>query len=259
MAKLLLVEIVFSWGFMVRPPYLSGGGRSLPYPPPTTLIGSLAYPYLKLKNPREIEYIGDKPYSPAVKLLNTVKYAVLGYLQPSTTDIVDISKQYTYAYLRSKYKKDRSFWSSAIGVGKTYSPTHGVIAYIVDDNEANKLYEAAWGITRIGSKEGLVAVRNVRLASLEILDDKGIVETIFPVDAAYAECIENCEKTYMWRIDREAYGPNKKNYTELLIEYLVPRQPMKNYGGKMKIKPGEETLRLNTVYGPLILPRKILG
>lgn len=260
MKKLLLVEVFFSWGFMVRPPFLSGGGTPLPYPPPTTLIGALAAPYLRLKDPREVIYLGGKAHSPAIKIINHVSYAVLGYYNNRVTTIVDMNKYYSYAYLRSSYKAKMEYWSSAIGVGKTYSPINAVIVYVVDDHNHIEFYKSAWGINRIGSKEGLVSVKNVKVIEPRIVDVDGVVSTIYPVPATIVEPRENYREVYYWKIISEAYTSYQPSrYNEYLDKYYVPGS-RGVYGGLMKVKPLKKkgAIALETPYSYLVLPKKIL-
>lgn len=261
MKSILLVDIVFSWGHMIRPPYQSGGGQALPYPPPTTLIGALAAPYLRLREPVEIIYHDKKAYSPAAKLLDIVSYAVMGYPKPCVTEIIDINKYYSYAYLRPKYKKDERFWSAAIGTGKIYSPSNAVIAYIVEQEYGEELAKAAWGITRIGSKEGLVSVRNVKLVKKPtVIEEQKTISTIFPTPLNIVEPRENCRIIYFWKIMREAYTSYMpKEYEEYLDKYVVPEFTSRVYGGSMKVKPLENAVVVETPYSPLILPKEKLG
>ncbi len=237
---MLLVKIFFSWGHMVRPPFVSGGGGSLPYPPPTTLIGALTAPYMKLNKPIELTVNGREPYSPSIELLGkAVYYAVLGYKDAYASQVIDLSKQFIYAYLRKEHKKNKRFWSAAIGFGKTYSPGEAYIAYIVSRDKAYEFSKIAWGITRIGSKEGLVSVKNVVLLEKpEILTSYSVVNTIFPTPKNIAECIEDCSETYFWKLNKDSYTafyPKKPG--ELLEPYLVPTVPGKIYGGDMVVKP----------------------
>jgi len=134
-----------------RPPLLA--------PPPTTLIGALAYPLsrsLKLS-----EAFGE--YSGAERLRGSLKYVGLKINLP-LIDYFDLSK-ITFFY-RKKAERD------AVAIGKTYTLFKGLkyevptitICYVVDEEVARcslgedvrrKLIEAAIGITRIGSRESL--------------------------------------------------------------------------------------------------------
>ncbi len=260
MKKLLLVEIVFSWGYMVRPPFVSGGGSSLPYPPPTTLVGAIAYPYNKLFKPVEIEYTGGKAYSPATKLLEHISYATMAYLDIGAVETIDITRHYTYAYIRLEHKRHEERWAAIVGVGKTYFPRRAVIAYIVDNGIADTLYKVSWCISRIGSKEGIVSVRKAMLLDIELdTSGKKVWKTIYPTPRSIADCQENCDTAYFWRLCREAYtslaGLLPRQYME---PYLVPEEYRGVYGGYMRVRVKGDACVVKTPYSPLILPREVI-
>lgn len=256
MHSLVLVEIFFSWGFILKPPYLALGGKTLSYPPPTTLVGALTYPYMKITgDTREVLIINNKPYSPASKLLDKVKYAVMGYPEPRTIQIVDINRYASYGYIRDDYKRRMEMWFSIMGVGKNYTPYKSVIAYLVDSRYIDEISKVAWGISRIGSKEGLVSVTKVvTIRNPQILQNTR-VETIFPVPAdLVSNTLENTEKIRLWRLSREAYSSISR--VEEFEEYYVPKHPGGVYGGKMfvEINP-DKSIVYETPYGPLIIPK----
>ncbi len=259
MKNLLLVEIVFSWGHMVRPPFVSGGGSSLPYPPPTTLVGALAYPYAKTRYPVEIIYGREGPASPTVLLLDKVYYAVMGYPVKAAVDIVDMTRQYIYAYLRAEHKRNKALWTAAVGVGKTYSPHRAVIAYVIDEKYSGLLEKLAWGITRIGSKEGIVAVKQVSLIRRPEFIDKRRVRTIFPTPRSIALCEEGCTPIYYWKLTDTVYRPTHAKLSRNLIDhYIVPQETPGVYGGSMKIRVNDNGVILNTPYGPIAIPKTLL-
>lgn len=266
MKSILITKIVFSWGYIIRPPYVSGGGYSLPYPPPSTLIGALAASYLRLKKPIEIVVKGRKPYSPAVEVLNNiVYYAVLGFREESVAQINDLTKHYIYAYLREEHKRNEKFWSAALGLGKTYAPREAYIVYIVSSEYVDEIAKTAWGINRIGSKEGLVAVKEVEIVYEPEIVSKEVVKTIFPTPKSIAECEENCTETSFWKLNNKAYTSfYPKEPSELLETYLVPSRPGGVYGGEMIVrpKPSESSiikLQLDDFETYLVTPKNILG
>lgn len=258
--SLLLIEVFFTWGHFIKPPYLSLGGASLPYPPPTTLIGALAYPYYKHKNLHgEILYIEGTPHSPAVELLNYIKYASIGYLEPTVSQIIDINKYYTFAYLREEYRKDESMWTSITGVGKTYVLSKAVALYLVKKEYAELLSKVAWGISRIGSKESLVAVTNVHLIKEPIALNKTTIETIFPTPAVIVKNADKADKIVFWKITPEAYSRTKENLHEILEEYYIPKSIRGLYGAAMHIEVDrDKTVVYETPYTPVAIPISIV-
>ncbi len=260
MISLVLVETIFSWGYILKPPYLALGGKSLPYPSPTTLVGALTYPYMRYRgDAREIIFIDRKPHSPAVNLLDKVKYAVMGYLKPSSIQVVDINKYASYGYLRGTYRERKEMWFSIMGVGKNYTPYKSVIAYLVKREHIEEIGKIAWGITRIGSKEGLVSVKKVTVIREPETITRKRVKTIFPVPARLVKTpMDNYDKIKFWRLCRETYS-TIKDPSEYMEDYYVPRHVGGVYGGEMtvELEPDKSTL-YNTPYGPLVIPKDII-
>ena len=257
---LVLTEIVFSWGFFIKPPYLSLGGQSIPYPPPTTLIGALAYPYMRYRNDyREIVFIRGKPHSPAVELLDKVKYAVLGFPSPLAIQVTDINKYYTYAYLRKEHRRNEKMWSSVVGVTKTYSPVKAIIAYLVNEKYTELVEKIARGITRIGSKESIVSVTRTSVVKKPVEKNVKLAKTMFPTPVhAVKQAIEGAVETVFWKIDPQAYS-TVKELDKLLVKYYVPGVAGKIYGGYMKlVVDPTKAVVYETVYGHLVVPREVV-
>jgi CRISPR-associated protein Cas5a/b/c len=157
----LKVDCILHWGWRLNLVPFSKSRPPLLAPPPTTLIGALAYPLSRsLKLP---EAFGE--YSGAERLRGSLKYVGLKIDLP-LINYFDLSK-ITFFY-RKKAERD------AVAIGKTYTLSKGLkyeaptitICYVVDEEVARrsfsrekvrkKLVEAAIGITRIGSRESLV-------------------------------------------------------------------------------------------------------
>lgn len=259
--SILLVELFFSWGHFIKPPYLPLGGHSLPYPPPTTLIGALAYPYYKyLGLNKEIELINGEPYSSSVKLLEYVKYSSMGYLNPMITQIIDINKYHIFGYVRDEYRGDTTKWTSVIGVGKTYVLSRAVAAYLIKRDYGELFSKIAWGISRIGSKEGLVAVNKVHLIpEPTVLKHTGGFETIFPTPTHIVKKSSRAEKTVFWKITPQVYSKITKSLSSIYEEYLVPKQIEGIYGGSMFIEVDDsKAVVFQTPYTPIAIPRELI-
>jgi CRISPR-associated protein Cas5a/b/c len=171
----LKVSCILHWGWKLNLVPFSKSRPPLLVPPPTTLIGALAYPLNRTL--RIAEVLHD--YSSAECLRDVLKY--VGFrIDAPLTSYFDLTK------ISFFYRKEVR--SDAVALGKTYTlfqkrpqyeaPTI-TICYVIDEDEAlskfgekikEKLVEAALGITRIGSRESLVAPLNLsygeaRLAS----------------------------------------------------------------------------------------------
>ena len=158
----LKVSCVLHWGWKINLVPFSKSRPPLMVPPPTTLIGALAYPLNRML--KIAEALHD--YSGAEYLRDTLKY--VGFcINAPLTNYFDLTK------ISFFYRKEAR--SDAVAFGKTYTlsqkmPQYEVpiitICYIIDEDKAlrkfgegikEKLIEAALGITRLGSKESLVA------------------------------------------------------------------------------------------------------
>jgi len=263
MTGIVLVETIFSWGFVVKPPYLALGGQSTPYPPPTTLIGALSYPYSRFVGDyREVILIDKKPHSPAVRLLEMIKYAVMGYRSQHVIQYMDINKYIIYAYLRSEHREDEKMWSGVMGVSKTYSPprVRSVIAYLVEDKYIDVISKIVHGLVRIGSKEGLVSVVNKLVIEKPNKLDVKRVKTIFPTPVDLVEQpISNCSETFFWKPVVQAYS-EPTNIHDLLVKYYVPGVMGKVYGGSMELYVNrDKAVVLETPYSPLVVPKEVVS
>lgn len=261
MKSLLLVEIVFSWGFMVHNPHASGPKHALPYPPPSTLIGALANPYARSKKNTETLLINGEFYSPATQLIpDIVSYSVLGYTDGYAVVHEDLNRSVIYPYIKPVHREKEENWFAVYSVGKTFVQGRAVIAYIVDKNHVDELSRIAWSIHRIGSKEGLVAVKNITAIKEPEAMDLHAVETIFPAPVSIAECMDRsrCEKIEFWKTDKRLYGLTGIHEPyEILEEYYIPSITARVYGGKQVLAPKEESIVLKTPYTPLIVPEHV--
>ncbi len=150
---------------------------SFKHPPPTSLIGALAYPLFN-ENRREViinenggaKSIGDELrktlISVAISSRGGVMYGPLFkinrlYHHVAESAVTSLPVTVTYAEYDSPLR----------------------VAYIFDDEKLknytiNELKRAAWGITRLGSRESIVNVEDVKTSSVEISDAK-VVKTSF--------------------------------------------------------------------------------
>ncbi|WP_167827794.1 type I-A CRISPR-associated protein Cas5a [Pyrolobus fumarii] len=167
-AVVAVVEAV--WGWSVRVPGASVGGGSLPLPPPTTVIGSLAYSLARLLGWPETLYetdtVGVAAYSSARRLASAVLSASAGLLEGRVVTAYDVVRTVNIPFIRPENRRDTSQWLSVNAFGVTIAPRARLCMAIVFDGERleslgineSLLEKAAWSISRLGSKEGLVSV-----------------------------------------------------------------------------------------------------
>lgn len=179
----LKVHCALHWGWKLNVVPFSKSRPPLKVPPPTTLIGALAYPLNRALNIPES--FGE--YSSAERLRNVLSYVGFCLNTPLIT-YFDLTK------ISFFYRKEAR--TDAIAAGKTYllaselersDPPEITICYVINEDKAiqtfgsgitKKLIEAAYGITRIGSRESTVAPLNVSYGNVKILSQKA-GDTIF--------------------------------------------------------------------------------
>ncbi len=196
----LKVKAEYHWGFWIRSPGTSKYQSATPLPPPTTLIGALAYPLVK-KGVLKLD--GQQIKGETIKLeKNSIlspamvieKYVVCAsaYLDNIAIIWEDLSKYNTILFHETtKSEEDEilaggrrytmKFRTGAIPVGKVFYPS-GVLtaAFLIDDsmskvvdgNFENELVKAAWEMTRIGSRESIISVIDVKLSEATPTKDR---------------------------------------------------------------------------------------
>lgn len=150
---------------------------SFKHPPPTTLIGALAYPFFRDERKEVIIGEDGKVKSTADKL----REMLIGVAISSRGGLM-------YGPL---FKINRLYHGVAdsavtsLPITVTYSeydlPVR--VVYVFDDEKlanytVNDLERAAWGITRLGSRESVVDVEDVKTSRVEI-SDLEVVKTSF--------------------------------------------------------------------------------
>ncbi|ABW02347.1 hypothetical protein [Caldivirga maquilingensis] len=255
----LLVKIKFLSGFMLLPPHVIQSS-GYPAPSPTTLVGALAFPYIKLMEYPELE----SNYSTAKYLLDQVVYA--SFWAPPYITHLDTVRGFTLTWQRherlrnlskiivcieknidckkAEEAKDSAYGPLSMPITVYEGPAY--IAYVVKDKD---LVRYAYGIVRIGMKESLVAAEKMWLFDLRSIVVSNIesVETRFYVPARLVNSCNRCDTYKMPTL-------NPQNYSSLAIQdYVSEEDGSKVYEvfyvprniDNMQVKPKEgETLTL---------------
>jgi len=245
--KLIVVSFSCLWGFSTLFPRFTASAESYPVPTPTTLVGALAKPYLKLIGDDSELYLDEKSgtiVSSAARLLDKVKYVTAGIKGFSVPfqDLEYISKVLyeQEGNLRSNVRNFLSYAFSALARGKTSLLTYSeeglrgevYAIYAVTDDDAGLLGKAAWGITRVGSKESAVYVKNVHIVEPEIVTDRK-VETMFYIPVGYGvEAVESYTWVDMPVLKKENFA--KGGRARSLESFFVPFNTF--YGGFMTVR-----------------------
>uniref|UniRef100_A0A7J2TCD2 Type I-A CRISPR-associated protein Cas5 n=1 Tax=Ignisphaera aggregans TaxID=334771 RepID=A0A7J2TCD2_9CREN len=159
-----------------------------PLPPPTTLIGALAYPILR-ESLNELE----QGCSTAKKLLEHVTYAVAGaggYVMSRS-----IERMYNTIYQKpnrwaidKKHESHPLRWSILVAGYVQYLNNSLYVLYISKDKN---ILRYVYGISRVGKKEGVVSVEKVLIDEVSkyiVRDPPSAIETIFYTPSYIAEC-----------------------------------------------------------------------
>ncbi|MHC1637483.1 MAG: type I-A CRISPR-associated protein Cas5a [Candidatus Nezhaarchaeales archaeon] len=171
----LLIEGVFHWGFSIRMVSESAAANPYPIPPPSTLIGALAYGYATTKREPECHEKGS--FSTAAKVFDYVLWASFALKWSNgqcLTSCTDMIRMFSLIYQRGERHewKYHDMWFGVRGHGKTYYPNGAFAAiYLLKDeavkmlfNHEESLLKAAYSITRIGSKESLTSIVSAEIS-----------------------------------------------------------------------------------------------
>jgi CRISPR-associated protein Cas5a/b/c len=216
----LLVEVVPHSPISVFVPFSSAAAESYLLPPPTTLVGALAYAYLRAQGSvRELE----DGASAAVKLLEKVDYAAAG-VWGGYMFFRAAEKVYQHPYLRTEY------WSN-LDMAYTVAPRAAslfnrlLLLYIVKDESLAKY---AYGIVRVGRKEGLVSVANVICEDVESVERANVCSTrfYFPRRIARDYSREFCEIQLLPTLSEKNFEKRVSRAEEVdREEFVVPKPP----------------------------------
>ncbi|MHB9301897.1 type I-A CRISPR-associated protein Cas5a [Thermofilum pendens] len=149
----VLVELEARFPISVSIPFVLTSSDSYPLPPPTTLVGALAYPYLRVKG-QYSEYLDG--FSPAKELLGKVVYASAGVASMYTVSrTVERVLQAPYLQPHNLRSVDMFY---TVGTRMLVYTDALYAFYVVNDPD---LVKCAYGIFRLGRKESLVSVSKV--------------------------------------------------------------------------------------------------
>jgi len=210
--KALVVKARLYWGYAVAAPGQSGARQALIAVPPSALVGALAYPCAY-----GVEYGAVK------KVAKEVEWAAMGILDAKNVvellraAVADLERSLNVPYMQSGNREKRNLWFSVQPMGKVYLPSATIL--VVYFGSVSKYEKCAWGITRIGSKESLVAVEDVAVYDVERV---GYAEFTTPLyvrkDVAKCppEALEVRLPLYGWEL---SYSGPPRSHVDVCIAY----------------------------------------
>jgi len=223
--KALVVDGVFNWGFSVRAVYASAASQPYPLPPPTTLVGALAASHARIKRLPEVIVKNDMIYSRATELLSDVLWATIK-IRGYAVMYSDMGKLVRSHYLRDEYRRDSKRWFGVSSVGKVYSNSSFRIIYILRGASRVPYETLGRSIVSLGSKEGLVYIRDSRVVNAVVTSRKYDIETPYYTLRRLIEGYDGGTVVKM-----PPYPPPVSHYrvrevvgiTEVHEDYVIPR------------------------------------
>lgn len=248
MYKALLVKANTHWGFSIREPGFTAASPSLPLPPPTTIVGALAASYAKLKELPEV--INGRSTAAILLQKGYVAYALAGFINGKTTLQQDLTRILIIMYQK---RKTPNHWFAAHAIGKTYAIGELLMMYIVRNDIAESLSKAAWGITRVGTRESLITVKEVKVLDIEKLDKK-IINTPFYVEESLVKPISWARPLEFWELNPDSF--RVKSVPKRVVYYVPYSAGI--YGGFMRVRISNEASVIKVDEFEAIIPSKLV-
>lgn len=193
----ITIEAKVHWGYSIRTFPASATQRSFNIPPPTSIIGALAYAYASTKGINR-EYSSVKqPYTTyTVEFIEEfgTKYATIHLLEPIKEHTLQTIRYFTMSVQAPKTDVEK--YSKSLKVAEMFAPVQiGYIAcpastllLIVLSNKPLPR-ATAWSVLRIGSKESLISVQAVWQSEIQLTEVRegeslDIVNTCYLADLA---------------------------------------------------------------------------
>jgi len=207
----LLVEGVFHWGFSVRIITESAGAQYYLMPPPSTLIGALAYGVHVNRGVAECA-MGERKRgerrirSTAALLARAVKWASFAISEgvsrrrACVVGHSDFIRSFRLPYQRGVRHEQPEMWYGICASGRVYACGTGFkILYLVNEERLDELeleprdiLAAAHSIVRIGSREGLVSILGVQMTG-KVEEVKAPLDTDYYFPRRLGEVRGSCE------------------------------------------------------------------
>ncbi len=236
--KAVVVDVELHWGFSSKTPLATAAQPTFKLPPPTTLLGALAYA-INYGGP-EVEISGNILRSPVTKLFNYIPWITMRTIHPDNpgllVETLDINRVSLVLGIRAQnIKEPLDIWGIQPH-GKIVFPCMEIEAiYFVKSDRVEEVARAAWGIVRIGTRESLASVRSVEVRSLRMISIAEIeiihVTPLNLISTISGELGKNYIEVDLPRYDQRWFEYSlTKNPYELLTRYIVPIT-------KLRVKP----------------------
>ena len=225
MPKALAVKLKLHGPITIQYPLLSTAGGSYILPPPSTLIGALYFAYaFQAGNYTEVKEIEDKVCSPVYEWIKdrvVIDATVIpvGSVAAVTNTLLRLFNWVEQG--RGREVEDEELYTVGY-VGLSYVPEL-IAIYAVKDEWFNELRRSAWGMIRLGKKEGLVSVTEVGEAEVKTDINNVYVNSYFRDDSVTYVVQESSVQFFPDPYSAETYCHSGYNIPQpMLVKYVIP-------------------------------------
>lgn len=172
MPPFLFIRLRPSWGYALRMQPQSKMRAAIKYPPPTSVLGAIAYPFLHLNNERSEVVSNGREFMSSIQIMRNFVDHV------SISLIGEISVYGSYLKINQIYRGEVLSGVTAFPFVLTYSSDDSFldILYILKDGLKEDIFEklerAAWGIVRVGSRESIFSSELVEIGDAVIRENE---------------------------------------------------------------------------------------
>ncbi|RLG82006.1 MAG: type I-A CRISPR-associated protein Cas5 [Thermoprotei archaeon] len=258
MAKAIIIDLELHWGYSIKEPLYTASQPTYKLPPQTTVVGALAYPYAYVNRLPENVVDGDKLYSTTRCLASMIKWvSVRNTMAPlGPIETMDINRLILVLGIRRAhlYPGSKFIWGVQ-PVGKVYSPFQKLeVLVIPSENRVDEVAKLAYSIVRLGCKEGITAVNNVKIIDINVSKQNMVSTSYYFPKRLAKNMVGNYIITYMPTLSKNFYrlayitDPHK-----FMEEFIIPRE-------KIDVVPSDEAIVLYIPYNReyLIVPKEVL-
>ncbi|MEM3066940.1 MAG: type I-A CRISPR-associated protein Cas5a [Nitrososphaerota archaeon] len=224
---LLHIQARYHWGYSIKHPFSSKGQPAFALPPPNTLKGALSKCFM---DNLETIYVSIKRgkfnLTSSTSLMNFIKTASCRIEHNEiASEWMDINRYIVLHFQKPVRRALREYRFGAISSGKVLAPYRIFhILYLIDEEKARlilgdgwkqSLICSAWSITRIGSKESIVSIEDVRLNDSWLINHD-VVKTSYYFPSEVKETIKGeYDEVEFWD---DGFGSKEPKP----IRYIIP-------------------------------------
>ena len=222
MPRALAVKLKLHGPITIQYPLLSTAGGSYILPPPSTLIGALYFAYaFQVGNYTEVKEIGNKICSPVYEWIKD-KVVIDATVIPIGSVAITNTLLRLFNWVEQRKGREVEEPYTVGYVGLSYVPEF-IAIYSVKDEWFNELRRNAWGMIRLGKKEGLVSVVEVGEASIVTNISNVYVNSYFRDDSVTYFVSESSVQFFPDPYSAETYCRGGNNIPQpQLAKYIIP-------------------------------------